>query len=216
MLKGCHRISFGIGKLDGVLKPSPPLFIGFYGPAGSGKSQLLYTAAVLYSRSCGRVILADFGGTPPAERLAEIARYRYRGLDEDQVLDRILITRISDRDSTQGFIELLQRTTVDRDYLLLLDNPVNVLLWYDSPAALSHLLMVVSQTSTVHGLPAMAAYPVRYDPGTGMEKPAGYDYSWPYLDCFVKLRRKAQGVYSASIHDVEVHFRITSRGVEDI
>ena len=210
----CHRISLGIGKLDEILKPSPPLFIGFYGHAGSGKSQLLYTAGVLYSWFCGRVLLADFGGTPPAERLAEIARYR--GLDEDRVLDRILITRIGDRDSTRSFVDLLQRIVTDRDYLLLLDNPVNVLLWYDSPAALSYLLMMVSQTSTVHGIAAMAAYPVRRDPETGIDRPAGYDYSWPYLDYFVKLRRKAHGVYSASMSGVEVHFRITSKGVEDL
>lgn len=212
-------VSTGSRKLDQVigLSSGRPLLAALYGPSGSGKSQVVYTAGVVCAASMLKkfsLVLTTFMTSPPVERLYEIAYER--GYDPGRVLDRIIVVNVRSRRDLDSFMRFVKESAGAGGLkLVLMDDVPEVLVWAGSPAELSYLLLRLSSLVNVYDVSALLTYPVRFDVERGVEKPAGYEYSWPFVDRFVRLTKVKEGVFTARSNLGDAIFRVTRKGVED-
>jgi KaiC/GvpD/RAD55 family RecA-like ATPase len=209
-------ITTGSKRLDVVtgFGSGRPVMVAYYGASGSGKSQVLYTTSVLHAATIGYLILVTFFHTPPAERLYEISTKR--GFDSSKVLEKIIVIRAGSQLDLKKLTSSVENlVSLTRMKLILVDNIAGLTTWVKTPAELSYLLSRLSFIVNRYGTHVVLTYPVRFNVDRGEEEPLGYEYSWPYVDRFVKLVKIGGGVFLAKSNLGEIKFRISGRGVED-
>ena len=202
----CNNITTGSAGVNSMLEEAPVL-AGVYGEPGTGKSQLLYDAVVRHAGSCGPALLVDLGSTPPAGRLAEIAREAGYPLE---ILDKVHVIVIRDRQAAvraAGFILVGGQ----RYGLVTVDNVGGLA---EHPLITARLIAALSLSTAKNSSLGLAAFQVRADPDTGEKRPALYEYAWPFVDFFIKLEKR-QRCYTAVRDDKKAAFKILRSGLLD-
>ena len=210
-------ITTGSRNLDRVLglNETKPSIIALYGSSGSGKSQVIYTVGTIYAAKHGQLILATFSRGLPAERIYEISKGR--GFDPDTVLDRIIVLHIKDQEGLREFVSSVDKlAALGWVRLILIDDLPELLAWTSSSAELSYTLLRLSLLVNENKAFVITTYPIRMDVDENVEKPLGYEYSWPYVDRFIRLNRLRGGVFYAQSSLGSARFRVSGRGVEDL
>jgi len=214
-----RRVSTGSRSFDSMMEGGTAFgrFTEFSGEEGTGKSQLLFTLAVLFPRGSGRVFFVDTGGTFRPERLHQIAVLR--GIEPDAVLGNVdVLEPRSPEKMAEGVVAAL----ASGSYAGVLVDTLSELFYgagalSRETARLSLLCRSLAYHALANGTLVAAANGVRYNPESNLTHAQGFEHTAAYIHTRISLRRNA-GRWLAvdSGTNARAEFAVGPAGIVDI
>jgi len=213
-----RRISTGSTALDGLLGGGVAVgrLTEFFGPSGSGKSQVLFSLVVGCIGAGGRALFVDTQGSFRPERVHQIAASR--GLDPEVARRGLDVTSVRSTEKLAMNVEL----AVERDeYRYIFLDTLSDLFYgeYEVRRDLARLSLFCRRLSFLalrRDLLIAVSDGVRYNPLLNVVASLGYEYVAPYIHHRISLSRNG-GEWMALNPDTgeRAFFRITSGGTVD-
>jgi DNA repair protein RadB len=200
------------------------IITNFYGPAGSGKSNVALIAAVSCVAKGKKVIFIDTEGGFSPERLAQIVP----NLD-DIIKKIILIEPTSFREQHKTISEIKNIVAKENVGLVILDSLVTLYrlelsseTWQEVNQLLVQQLVTLSRLAKDKNIPILITNQVYSDLDGGIEL-SGRDIPKYLSKCLIELRRIGTGKREAIIRKHRslpegrrVQFQITNEGLEEL
>ncbi len=213
------RVSTGSVSVDSMLGGGVAFgrLTEFSGDSGTGKSQLLFTVAVNFPLSAGRLLFADTTGTFRPERLHQIATLR--NVEPEPVLANVevleartserLVSSIDGALSSEGYSAVLVDSLSDPFYG-----------GGSLPRETSRLSLFCRRLAffalTKNALVVMTNG-VRYNPDAGLTYPLGVEHTAAYIHTRVSLRRNGDRWLAVDLASrAKAEYAIGPAGIVDV
>jgi RecA/RadA recombinase len=186
----------------------------FFGPAGSGKSQILFSIATAEAARSKRVLFFDSQGKFRPERLLEIANERGLG-------DPLPLVDVVRSEDPQTLLEWTVRGCSEGVYSLICYDDLSEPFLRGGyrrrdTALLSVLSRKVSVWALLQGHRVFVSQRVRYDPALKKEMPLGWEFTCPYIAKSLRLRRTGASFHATDVErGLRAVFTISGGGVSD-
>lgn len=216
-------LTIGCKPLDSLLGGSLPKrsITQFYGPAGSGKTNVCLQALHLCTKAGGKVIFIDTDGSFCKKRLEQIC-----GSNLEKTLKNTYLFEINDFKEQTAALAAIDNLQTD---LIIVDSMTSLFrletnndTFHETSRALGKQLSALLRYARDKNIPILITNQVYSDMNTGKTEPTGGDVLKYYSKVIIELQKEHNGVRRALLKKhvfrkdgEDTLFEITDKGLAE-